>query len=509
MSKARIAIIVIFAAACLIRFADAFRPINQASWRECDIGSIARNFAVESMDPLYPRIDWRGNGPGYTEMEFPLYPWLIALTYKAFGIQDVAGRLWSLAFSIGTLFFFFRLARENLSEYASIGAFAFFAFNPLILQASTAVQPEALMMLGYVAAAYYFLRWIREDRGGDLWFAAAATALALLGKATAGHIGILFAVLLFQKYGFSSFTKWRVWLFGAIAVMPAAAWYVHAHSLWTTFGNSLGVSNEYHWVGPDLFTNPYFVSGILRIEAVYVWVVFGLAVGILGAINGFGKAVTRTALIWLASAFLFYVVTARTSADDWASYYHLFSVPAAALLFGVGLTSIFELLRSWADNFSKHALISNLARLSIPVILVFAAFVTFLAEGRNARSEILEHRRSDPSFQFAADLSPKLAKPGLILVSGGSCTDDDGYPVAYNASFMFYWLDRKGSNICVQDQSIAAVKQFDVENYQYFIAERIYLSKMPGFEKQLLERYRSIAGNEDYEVFDLTTGTAR
>ena len=52
MSKARIAIIVIFAAACLIRFADAFRPINHASWRECDIGSIARNFAVMRPLPL-------------------------------------------------------------------------------------------------------------------------------------------------------------------------------------------------------------------------------------------------------------------------------------------------------------------------------------------------------------------------------------------------------------------------------------------------------------------------
>ncbi len=135
--------------------------------------------------------------------------------------------------------------------------------------------------------------------------------------------------------------------------------------------------------------------------------------------------------------------------------------------------------------------------------------MTFLAEGRNARSEILEHRRPDPSFQFAADLSPKLAKPGLILVSGGSCTDDDGYPVAYNASFMFYWLDRKGSNICVQDQSIAAVKEFAAENYKYFIAERTYVARKPGLEQELHANYRSIAENDDYEVFDLTSGVTR
>lgn len=45
----------LFGGLILLRFADAFRPLNIASWRECDLGSIARNFAFEDADPLYPR----------------------------------------------------------------------------------------------------------------------------------------------------------------------------------------------------------------------------------------------------------------------------------------------------------------------------------------------------------------------------------------------------------------------------------------------------------------------
>ena len=112
MTRQHVLIVVLFAGAALLRFADVFRPINNPSWRESDLGSIARNFVTESMNPLYPAIDWRGTGPGYTEMELPLYPWLTALTYQAFGVHDQIGRLWAFVFSLGAMFVFFKLARE-------------------------------------------------------------------------------------------------------------------------------------------------------------------------------------------------------------------------------------------------------------------------------------------------------------------------------------------------------------------------------------------------------------
>ena len=133
MSKIKWILIFIFLVGAGIRFADVFRPINRASWRECDLGAVSRNFATESMNPFYPRVDWRGNSPGFAEMELPLYPYLTAITYKIFGVHDFLGRVWTFLFSLGTLFFFFRLAREYLSDLSLVSAFAFFAFNPLIV----------------------------------------------------------------------------------------------------------------------------------------------------------------------------------------------------------------------------------------------------------------------------------------------------------------------------------------------------------------------------------------
>ena len=86
MSSKHIPIIILFVAASFLRMADAFRPINQASWRECDMGAVARNFYREGMNPLYPRIDWRGDGLGYAEMELPVLPCLKAVTYEFTGV---------------------------------------------------------------------------------------------------------------------------------------------------------------------------------------------------------------------------------------------------------------------------------------------------------------------------------------------------------------------------------------------------------------------------------------
>ena len=61
-------------------------------------------------------IDWRGDTEGYAEMEFTLYPALIAGSYGIFGVHDFIGRVWAFFFSLGAMFFFFRLARYYLED---------------------------------------------------------------------------------------------------------------------------------------------------------------------------------------------------------------------------------------------------------------------------------------------------------------------------------------------------------------------------------------------------------
>lgn len=503
MSKVKIVLIAIFVLGALVRVADVLRPIDKASWRECDLGSISRNFVEEGFNPLYPRIDWRGNSPGYAEMEFTLFPTLIAATYKVFGVHDFIGRLWAFLFSLGTLFFFFKLARHYLDDFFSIFAALFFTFNPLVLEASTSIQPEGLMIFTYVAAVYFFVKWLDEENGKYFWLAVAATALTLLAKATAGHIGLFFGALLLQKYGLSVVRQSKVWLFGLFSLLPCVLWYFHAKSLWKTYGNSLGVSNEYHWIGPDFFTNPYFIKGILRLEFLHVWMIFGFVVGAFAIWRGWGEKTARHLLFWFLSIFLMYFAAARTTADDWASYYHIFSVPPAALLFGYGIKKLWDYMRAAADHFSDYSLPRVLLKLALILFITGSAGTALLYEAVKARATFLEKRLPDPSFTCAQRIKPALVSPGLILVSGESCLDTEGYATAYNASFMFYWLERKGFNVCIEEESLEKVREFAAKGVKYYVVQRSNLKAKPDLESGLRGAFPLITECDGFLVFDI------
>lgn len=51
-------------------------------WRQTDTASIAYHFYENGYKLFYPQIFWGGNGPGYVETEFQLYPFLVSILYN-------------------------------------------------------------------------------------------------------------------------------------------------------------------------------------------------------------------------------------------------------------------------------------------------------------------------------------------------------------------------------------------------------------------------------------------
>jgi len=79
-----------------LRVAWVGRPLDhriRAPWRQADYTQIARNFAREDPNLLHPRIDWRRDGPGLVEMEFPLVPWTAGMLDRLFGYREQYLRL--------------------------------------------------------------------------------------------------------------------------------------------------------------------------------------------------------------------------------------------------------------------------------------------------------------------------------------------------------------------------------------------------------------------------------
>jgi hypothetical protein len=275
-------------------------------------------------------------------------------------------------------------------------------------------------------------------------------------------------------------------------LLPALIWYAHAKSLWKNYGNSLGVSNEYHWIGWDFFTNPRFIGGILQIELTHVFLFFGAVICAVAIWKGWGEKVINFCLIWLGAIFLLYIIASRTTSENWAVYYHIFSVLPVALLIGYAFNKFFE--------FGSILNATNL-------VLILCLLATFLISVKKDRSEILEHRVYDAALACANQFKPLMTKEGLILASGNRAFDEDGYPVAYNASFMFYWLDKKGFNLADEDQNVTKVREFSAKGAKYFVAQKNKLELASNFEKELRQNFKVISECDEMILFDIEPRT--
>jgi hypothetical protein len=551
-----LAFVCLFAVGILLRVVDIWQPIDQPSWREADVAGIARNFYQEGMNLFYPRIDWRGDGPGYAEMEFPLYPWMIAVLYKVFGYHEVIGRVMSYALSLATLGVYFKLAVYLLPPMGAFAASAFFVFGPLVVNISTSLQPDGLMMFCFVLAAYSFMRWLHDDLPKDYYMAMAITALAVLAKAPTALLGFLFAPLVVSEKGLKALFRPRMWIFAAVALAPAALWYAHARSFWFTYGNSLGVSNRIHFAGWQLFTDPAIILGNVSADIFYVAMPAGIIV------LGFGIALRRAekgvryGLYWLGAVWVYYLVAGRTMSTEAFVYYHVLSVPPVGLLFGEGVEALRRitfrpsataalwaapvlLLTLLASGSSKLQVLSVCAGLGIVGITVMKSalsarwqaglkgpfiggaspllstiavylgvtfvFSTLLYEIRTVYQNQTSDRRTK-LYWSAQAFKSAASEPGLIGASGGPCRDRGGAPQAYNASYMFYWMDRKGFNVCLEEQSASSLVELSRRGTRYYIFEKPYvLQPKAGLETKLRNAFPVMQETDVAVLFDLSS----
>lgn len=540
--------VILFLLGAALRFAGVPKPIDLPNWRECDVASIARNYYREDMNLFYPRIDWRGDGAGYVESEFPLYPWTVAVLYHVFGIHEQIARVIPFVLSLVSMLAVFGLARRLLPPPGALVAAAFFVASPLANLIGYSIQPEGLMNCAYWIAAYAFLRWTDDDRRTYFCLAVGATALAILGKVTAAHIGIFFALWLISERGLRrAVLAPSSWIFGVAALAPAILWYGYAYRLWTTYGNSLGFSNEDHWARADLFTNPRLLGGVVAIDLWFVWTIPGALIAVYGIWADRRARVVRFAGLWLIAVFAYYLLAARTLSGLWANYYHAAAIVPAALLVGHGVgtgrryggrvwcVAVATVLGACAWIAGAYAIPKLSPRFAdrivgvppLPPVLIALLAIAVLAGtlvltrhgvsapvclclapalfcGLALSAMQLRYNTGHDRYVCARQLSPNVPRGALIAASGGFRIGPTGRPAASDAPYMFYWLDRKGFSLANEDQSVAALERLAARGARLFVAEKDAVHTKPGFETELLTRYRMVAECSTAWLFDIT-----
>jgi hypothetical protein len=479
------------------------RPLDyrlRSPWRQADYTQIARNFYREGMNIAYPRIDWRGAGPGYVEGELPLLPWVGGLLFKTFGYREQLLRVAPALLAIASLLLLAALARRLLPPTAAIFATGAFAANPLLFHLATAIQPEPLMLFFSLVAVTSCWRWGEHpDRPLLLLGTAAAIAAATLAKAPALCLGIVVAYEVLRRLGIRMLAMPVVYVAVAIAVVPPLVWYMWARHFWIEYGNSLGVSNGDHFLTLAMLAPPRFLVGIVKWETLGVFTPFGWLLG-LAALCAPREHVERP-LVWYGAAWVFYIAAAKTTSADWAYYYHAIAVAPACLLMGAGLVAVTEgripaigrslLLRS-------RKLAAGL--LACTTILTLLALVGGYVHLRDGRVDLL------PMYNCSREFA-RFVGPDRLIVVAGAPREEDGSIGANNISMPFAWMDRKGFNYPAGDLGIEMLDRIAAKGGRYWMASKKELEALRESSGEI--KYARVASCEDaYFLYDLTPGLA-
>jgi 4-amino-4-deoxy-L-arabinose transferase-like glycosyltransferase len=209
--------------------------------RQVHTAMMARNLA-RGGSPLYPEIDI-GPFPAYYMLECPIYPALAAGVSAITGLElDVAGRLVSaVAMAIACLLLYDLVRRHESRAVAALAAAAM-ALMPVTIRYGRAFQPDSMMIAFLVAGIWAMDRWCERGRRDWLIVAAAATSGALLLKVISAYVLLPLAYLAWKRCGWSTMRRWELWAALAIAVLPSAAWYVHA---WQVASGAATVSTPF------------------------------------------------------------------------------------------------------------------------------------------------------------------------------------------------------------------------------------------------------------------------
>ena len=483
-----------------VRLAYVARPFDHRisnPWRQSDYFAIARNFDREGLNPFYPRVDWRADKPGYAEMELPILPWMGALLYRVVGPHVQAMRALSGGLEVIALLLFAALASQLLRAQGALFALLAFACNPLLVLHAGALQPEPVLDVCTLACVALLWRWNARPSPPRLLAAALAAAVAALAKLPAAYLALVLAYFVLRRLGWRALTAPSVYAAALAAALPPVLWYMWAHGFWTEYGLSLGVSNESHLIGLDLLLPPTALLGILAWETGVVFSPAGWFLA-LAALRLPWRRIELPA-VWYAAICVFYVLAARTTADQWAYYYHSLSVPPAALLMGAGLGLLLE-RRAIPVGWGRIAAWQR----SIGWGLAAATIVASIATA----AYLIDRRDNDRGYRYrmyscAVEFAPLVPAGGMIVAHGGSMLDDRGHPVAHNESMLFAWMDRRGFNYGAEELGVASLDAIAARGGRYWVVERGELEQ-GGLAAQVDGRYRRLATCDlGFALYDL------
>lgn len=178
---------------------------------------------LRSGDWIVPRFE---NKPHLTKP--PLTYWLIALAFRACGVNEWAARLPAALAALGTLLLVWSMACRWWGARHAMHAVLILLSTPMFFAMARLCDPNMLLTFWVCLGWWAWLTWRHQGGGGRRALYYAAHALAFLTKGPVGCLLILFGQLAFLRFGGTDGLRRRIlWWPGLLAAFTvASSWYV-------------------------------------------------------------------------------------------------------------------------------------------------------------------------------------------------------------------------------------------------------------------------------------------
>jgi len=468
--------------------------VDHWSWRQSDVAGIARNFLDNGFRFDFPQIDWAGNAPGYVGTEFPILPFIVALSYKFACVHEWVGRIQAVIFFAVSLPFFFLLVREIFGRTASVWATFFYSFAPLNVFAGRSFMPDVPSLSLAIVGLYFFLRCTNDHNWMPFFLAAIAISFSLLIKITSM---VILAPLLYLTVGEGGDLGFgersdagsgrgqrpriQFALFAAIALLPSAIWYWHAYR-----------------VAQKFYPHHFFGAGGIRIENFsWYWHIaqetltssLTPVLSLMALIGLFvpqprDREYSRLFYWWLVAMVLFIILVGYGNRHRW---YQLPLVPIAATFGGA------------ACAFIGSKVSSRVVAVTLSILLVSSFTIS-------AFWYVQPFYQSSAQLRDAGLELSKVTTPDALIVAA-----DMGDPT------IFYYAHRKGWHFLEKDaiyngnpddsqQAINDLERLRRRGATHFVFTRNtfwWLQSYPEFAEYLVQNATPIEATPEFRIYKL------
>jgi 4-amino-4-deoxy-L-arabinose transferase-like glycosyltransferase len=329
-------------------------------WRQTLTATIAYNFYADGMGFFNPTPNMINS---IFHFEFPLYTFLVALLYKVFGFHEILGRLVSIAFGLGSLWFIYLLGKRYFDETSAIVASGFFAVLPFSVYYSRTFMPESAMLFFSISMIYMFARWLDTGKWQHFLIASLLTTLAFLIKLPTLYMGGPLLFLAWNKFRGRIFYQPLLYLFVVITLIPPALWYSYIARLQF---EAYGGSNVWLDMLKDwevLLTLRYWklIFWTRLVEKMFAFTVFPfLVLGMMAYSKNKERYVLHT---WFFSVCAYFVIAAEYNFIH--EYYQIPIIPVGCLFAGKFI----------ADFYRKNITADWYKSPKVQIILIMIIFI--------------------------------------------------------------------------------------------------------------------------------------